>query len=323
MRASSSTTTMRSGRVLAGVFICNSTFVTAAILPGENPSLPAKPTVCYIYFGVRPRFRDLEHGSHHDAQLNDDRAHSTALQKIQWNEAMTMLDAARTLAAAALTVLSVVHAQPMLPPVNDVLTLAASAAVEVQHDVLAMTLSTTREGPEAAAVQAQVRQAIDAALTEARKAQRPGQLEVRTGAFSLSPRYGSKGNVITGWVGRAELVLEGRDMSAIAQLGGRLSTLTVARVDHSLARETRERAEAEAAAQAIAKFRARAADYAKQFGFSGYSVRQVTVGTSEPGVPPMPRVRAMAAASSDEAIPVEAGKASVTVSVNGSVQMTR
>ena len=226
---------------------------------------------------------------------------------------------------AALTAGSMVQAQPATPgaPPQDALTLSASSAIEVPFDVITMTLGTTREGGDAAAVQGQLRQALDAALAEARKAQRPGQLDVRTGAFSLSPRYGSKSPNITGWVGQAELVLEGRDMNAIAQLAGRLNTLTVSRVGYALARETRERVEADAAAQAIARFRARAADYAKQFGYAGFAVREVHVGTSEPPIgPPMPRVRAMAA-SADEAIPVEAGKASVTVQVNGSVQMTR
>ena len=239
---------------------------------------------------------------------------------------MTCPQFARLLACAALTTFSMVHAQPSTPPQqpHDTLTLAASAAVEVPYDIMAMTLSTTREGSDAAAVQSQLRQAIDSALVEARKAQRPGQLEVRTGAFSLSPRYDPKSSKITGWVGQAELVLEGRDMSAIAQLAGRLNTLTVARVGYSLARDTRERVESDAVAQAIAKFRARAADYAKQFGYAGYAVREVRVGTSEPPIgPPVLRARTMAAASADESIPVEAGKATVTVQVNGSVQMTR
>ena len=87
---------------------------------------------------------------------------------------------------------SVVFAQPLAPP-QDVLTLAASAAVEVPYDVISMTLTATREGSDASTVQAQLRQAIDAALGEARRAQRPGQLDVRTGAFSLTPRYGSRG----------------------------------------------------------------------------------------------------------------------------------
>jgi len=239
---------------------------------------------------------------------------------------MTRFHVGGLIACAALTAVSVVRAQtggPTAPP-HEVLTLAASAALEVQYDIMAMTLSTTREGSDAAAVQGQLRQAIDAALSEARKAQRPGLLEVRTGAFSLSPRYGTKAAVITGWVGQAELVLEGRDMAAIAQLAGRLSTLSVAHVGYALARDTRERVEADAVAQAITKFRARAADYAKQFGFAGYSVREVHVGTSEPGGPqPIPRARMLSASSADEAIPFEAGKATVTANVNGSVQMTR
>jgi hypothetical protein len=41
-----------------------------------------------------------------------------------------------------------------------------------------------------ARAQAQLRQALDAALTEARKAKRPSQLDERTGAFSLSLRCG-------------------------------------------------------------------------------------------------------------------------------------
>jgi predicted secreted protein len=212
----------------------------------------------------------------------------------------------------------------MLPPLQDVLTLTASAAVEVQYDVIAMTLSTTRDGSDAATVQAQLRQAIDAALAEARKAQRPGQIDVRTGAFSLMPRYGNRGAVITGWVGTGEVVLEGRDMATIAQVAGRLPTVTVARVGYALSRETRDRVEADAVSQAIARFRVRAGDYAKQFGFNGYTVREVHVGTADPMVvQPMVRQRMVAAEAADSSIPVEAGKATVTVTVNGSVQMTR
>jgi predicted secreted protein len=214
-------------------------------------------------------------------------------------------------------------AQQLAPP-QDVLTLAASAAVDVQYDVISMTLSTSRDGSDASVVQAQLRQAIDAALAEARRAQRPGQLDVRTGAFTLTPRYGNRGAQITGWIGTGEVVLEGRDIAGIAQVAGRLGTVTVARVGYTLSRETRERVEADAVSQAITRFRARAADYAKQFGFNGYTVREVNVGSADPViVQPMMRQRMAASTAADESIPVEAGKATVTVNVNGSVQMTR
>lgn len=212
-----------------------------------------------------------------------------------------------------------------LPTPQNVLTLAAQATIETPQDLLAITLSATREGPEAGAVQAQLRQVLDAALTEARKAARPGQVDVRTGQFSLMPRYGPKSGSISGWVGTAELVLEGRDMNAIAQLTGRVPGMTVARVAFGLSREQREKLEAEAAAQAIQRFKQRAEDHARQFGFSGYTLREVNVGQNDvmPPVPVYRRAMAAAPAAVDEALPVEAGKASVTVSVSGSIQLTR
>ncbi len=226
-----------------------------------------------------------------------------------------------TLAATLLATAAWAEA-PQAP--QGVVNLSASASVEVTKDLLAITFSTTREGTDAAVVQSQLKQALDAALLEAKKAARPEQLEVRTGNFSLTPRYTDKG-VINGWRGSAELVVEGRDMQAISQLSGRITTLTIARVGHSLSRELREKTETEVSAQAIARYRALAADYARQFGYAGYAIREVSVNASEQGpVHPMPvmRMKAMSA-SADEALPVEAGKGLVTVSVNGSVQMSR
>lgn len=210
------------------------------------------------------------------------------------------------------------------PPQN-VISLSASASVEVQKDWLTVVFSTTRDGADAAAVQSQLKQALDAALTEARKLAKPGQVEVQTGGFSLYPRYANKPNaapVINGWQGSAELVVEGRDVQAISQLTGRITTLTIGRVAFSLSREAREKVEAEVAAQAISRFRARADAVSKQFGFSGYTVREVAVNTESPGHVPMPMMRAQAMrASAEEALPVEAGKATVTAQVSGSVQM--
>ena len=228
-------------------------------------------------------------------------------------------------ALALCTVLAAAHAAADTPPPpQGVVSLSASASLEVTKDLLGITLNTTREGQDAASVQSQLKQALDAALTEAKKATKPGQLEVQTGAFSLSPRYTNKG-VINGWQGSAELIVEGRDMQAIGQLTGRITTLTISRVAYSLSRELREKTEGEVSAQAIARYRAKAADYAKQFGYAGYVVREVNVsGNEQPSAPiPMYRAKAMSVASSDESLPVEAGKGVVTVSVNGTVQMNK
>lgn len=212
-------------------------------------------------------------------------------------------------------------------PLSGVLVLNASASVEVANDVLGVTLAATRDGVDAASVQSALKQALDAALAEARKAARPnGQLELHTGNFSLFPRYTNKGQ-ISGWQGTAELLIEGKDLPAITQLTGRINALpgalTVSRVGYRLSKEQREKVEADVTAQAIERYRARAADYAKQFGYGGYVIREVNVSSNEPpGFAPVPMLRAKAmAASADEALPVEPGKGSVSVTVSGSVQM--
>lgn len=236
---------------------------------------------------------------------------------------MSMTSARLTLALCA--ALAATHAAAdTLPPPQGVVSLSASASLEVTKDLLGITLNTTREGQDAASVQSQLKQALDAALAEAKKAAKPGQLEVQTGGFSLSPRYTSKG-VINGWQGSAELIVEGRDMQAIGQLTGRITTLTISRVAYALSRELREKTEAEVSGQAIARYRAKAADYAKQFGYGSYVIREVNVsGNEQPGAPaPMYRAKAMSAVASDESLPVEAGKGVVTVSVNGTVQMNK
>lgn len=226
--------------------------------------------------------------------------------------------AGATLCAAAQTAV-------LAPPAN-VLVLSAEATAEVQQDMLSITLQVVREGSEAAAVQSQLRQVLDAALAEARRAQRPGQLDVRTGGFTLYPRAAPKNGSIAGWQGQAELVLEGRDLPAISALAGRLPGMTVARVGFGLSREARERVAAEVSASAIDKFRRRAASYAQQFGFAGWSVREVSISGGDVAPSgPMPMfkaARAMAAPMADESQPVEAGRATVSVTVNGSIQMS-
>jgi predicted secreted protein len=212
-----------------------------------------------------------------------------------------------------------------LPPPQNVVSLSASASVEVPKDWLSVTFTTTREGADAAAVQAQLKQALDAALAEARKAARPGQLEVQTGGFSLHPRYGQatpRGpSVINGWQGSTELVVQGRDAQAISQLTGRIQTLSIGRVAWSLSREAREKVEGDVQAEAIARFRARADAVSKQFGFAGYSLREVAVTSDSNTGMPQPMLRTQAMAASADALPVEAGKAVVTATVSGSVQL--
>ena len=227
----------------------------------------------------------------------------------------------RLLATCAFALAAVGASAQTLPPPQNVLQLQASGTVEVQQDLLMMTLTTSRDGQDPNTVQAQLKSALDAALAEAKRSAQPGQLDVRTGNFALYPRHNRDGR-ISGWTGSTELVLEGRDFGRITQAAGRITTMTLGGVSFGLSREQRARVEGEAQAQAIERFKAKASELARDFGFGGYTLREVAVNANEPGFLPRMRLAAqegMVAAAAP--VPVEPGRSAVTVTVSGSVQL--
>ena len=206
----------------------------------------------------------------------------------------------------------------------NVVQLSADGTVEVRQDWMTATLSVSKDGRDAAAVQAQLQKIVDAAMSVLRAEAQGGKLEFNSGNFSISPRYGSNSK-IEGWQGQAEVVLQGRDFVRITQAAAKVPDMTLASMGFSLSREAREKVEGEAQAKAIENFRQRASAISKSFGFAGYSLREVAVNSSGSSVRPMPRPRmaAMSKSSYADAAPVavEAGRAEVVVSVGGSIQM--
>ena len=235
------------------------------------------------------------------------------------------MNATKLIAACALiTYAGATFAQNSGPreDLRNVAQLAANGNVEVQQDLLSITMSTSAGGADANAVQTQLKQALDAALAIARPAVSPGQLDLRTGNFSLYPRYDKNGK-INGWQGSTELVLEGRDFTRITGTAGKIQTLTMGNVSFALSKEQRAKVETEAQTLAIDRFKAKALEVSKGFGFTGYTLREVTINANDQGFQPRPRMVAMQAKSmeSDSAVSVEAGKTTVVVTVSGSVQM--
>jgi predicted secreted protein len=214
-------------------------------------------------------------------------------------------------------------AQPMPhEPLQNVAQISTTGSVEVQQDLLSISMTTTRDGTDAGVVQNQLKQALETALAQAKQAAAPGQMDVRTGNFNLYPRYGKDGK-INGWQGSTELVLEGKDFPRITSTAGKIQTLTMGNVSFALSREQRAKVEGEAQAQAIELFKAKATEVARSFGFGSYSLREVSINANDQGFPPRPRMMAMSAKAemADSSMPVEAGKSTVVVNVSGSVQM--
>ena len=228
------------------------------------------------------------------------------------------------LMAVGWTALPAAYAQSM-PLLQNVVQLSATGQVEVDQDWLQMNLAATHDGSDAAAVQKQLQQTVDAAMRSL-KPQAQGQaMQVRSGSFGVYPRHGNDGK-IKGWQGRAEVVVEGNDFARISQAAAQVGGMTVSSMGFGLSKEGRIKVQDQAQAMAVDAFKQRAAVLAKQFGFVGYSLREVSVNSQDGFYAPrMQRTNAPMAASMKmemaEPVPAEAGKEQVTVNVSGSVQL--
>ncbi|WP_175907996.1 SIMPL domain-containing protein [Burkholderia sp. BCC1640] len=217
------------------------------------------------------------------------------------------------------------HAQtanPHFPEPAGVLSLSSQASADVPQDIIHITLFYEQQAKDPGSLTSALNQRADAALAQAKGV---SGVTAHTGAFSVYPTTDRDGK-ISAWRGRTEVVLESRDFAAASKLAGQLSNqMQVANVEFSLSPEAQRAAEQKLTTEAIKSFRARADEAAKAFGYNSYSIRDVNVGGSR-NVQPYPRMMAMAAAPMDSAkmsapIAVEGGKATVSVTVNGSVQM--
>lgn len=227
----------------------------------------------------------------------------------------------KLLAASLLSTTAAMAAAQTVAPPSGVLSLSAQAATEVPTDVVHLTLAAEQEGPEPTAISTALSSRTQAVLAQAK---RTSGVEAQSGGFTIHPNTDRNGRIST-WRGRSEVILKSKDFAAVSKLAGELaSQMQVQNIAFSLSRETRLAAEQKLADQAVAAFRDKAQATTKLFGYSGYTIREVSLNESG-GVMPMPRMYA-AKAMSDSAgapIPVEGGKSQVTVSVNGSVQMVK
>ncbi|MFN3630083.1 MAG: SIMPL domain-containing protein [Casimicrobiaceae bacterium] len=210
-------------------------------------------------------------------------------------------------------------------PVRDVLALDTTVASEVTPDLAVITLAAEAAGADPAILTREVQQAINAGLALAKKSR---DIEARTGGFNTQPRWSPKGGR-DGWTVRAELILKSRDFGALGTLAGQLAQqkLLIVSSGFEISRELREREEAALTERAIATFQAKARTAARAFGFAGFHLREVNLGTIGGELRPQPRPMlaraAEMAAAPAEPVAIEAGRVTLMLTVAGSVQLLK
>jgi predicted secreted protein len=204
------------------------------------------------------------------------------------------------------------------PVSRDVLTLDATVQTDVVPDLAVITLAVERQGSDTAAMNQEVNQVLAAALKEAKATT---GVQAATGGFSTTPRFDNKGQR-NGWVIRAELVLRGKDFGVLGKLAGRLAqSMQIASNGFELSPELKSAQETQLIERGLAAFQAKAALAAKALGFASYGLREVTLGSIGGDGGPRPVFRAAKAMA--EAVPIEAGPSTLSLTVNGSVQLIK
>lgn len=210
-------------------------------------------------------------------------------------------------------------AQNIPKPELPTLELSAEASRSLPNDLAAVQAYVEQTD----AVPADLAKRVNQRMTEALALVKAyPSVKVKTSGSQTTPVYTPKTpGHIEAWHMRSSISLESRDIGALSELVGKLQTLlAVGQLSIGFAPETRTKATDDAMVDALKAFQARAAIAAQALG-KQWRVKNINVSQ---GGGPQPYMRAMKVSMSgaaDTATPIEAGEGSVTVTVNGSVEL--
>lgn len=147
-------------------------------------------------------------------------------------------------------------------------------------------------------------------------------VKVATAGTNTFPVYDRDGRTLTAWRMRSQIRLESRDIAAMSSLIGKLqSRLAVSQISLEPSPETRRTAENEATVAAISDFRRRAQLVADTLGRK-YRIQRLSINQSGSHPPIFMRAKVAMASAEAAPTPIEAGESTVTVSINGTVELT-
>ena len=223
--------------------------------------------------------------------------------------------------------LSNAHAQGINMVEQNLLNLDATVSAPITPDTAVITMSAERTGADAAVITQDVNTMMADAVRDSKAvASTAGvEIEVATGSFSTYQSYDNKGQP-AGWVVRSELILKSKDFVVLSKLAGSLSKrLKISSNGFEVSRALKQSEEGKLMQLGLASFQAKALAASKALGFTGYTIRTVSLQQAvlEGSQPrPMMAMVRMSKTSLDSAdVPMEAARTALNLSVIGTVQM--
>ena len=196
--------------------------------------------------------------------------------------------------------------------------LSVSATAQLENDTLVATVYAEEEGSEIAELSNIVNKRIGSALDLVKT---HPEIKHQTNSYTSSPVYSK--NKIRGWRVRQSLRLESQDMALMSKVLGVLqNNLALQSMQFTASPESKDQQDEILIDKALEDFDNRAQQVVKKLGRKNYKIVDISISSSNARVVrPQYQMRAMASEAIETAPAISAGEQTVSVTVNGKIEL--
>lgn len=227
------------------------------------------------------------------------------------------------MSTASLLSVAAVSAQAA-PTGYDQISFQSEVKEEVANDEVRASLYKKAQAPDAKSLAKQLTTTVNSALAIAK---RYPTVTVSTGQQSTYPRY-DKNDKIIGWTGQANIDLKSTDFAATSQLIADLqSTLVMDNLSFGVSNTKKTAIEQRLMTEASRAFQNQAKTLTQAWDARGYRVVNVNLNANNNSYPrPMYNMMAAKVEMADASVPsqnFESGNSTITVTANGTIELTK
>ena len=235
----------------------------------------------------------------------------------------TLLNKAALTTGSALLLTAMMGSAHAEPTGYDQLTFQAEVNEEIQNDEVRASLYKKAQATDSKALATTLNTSINNAM---KIAKRYPSVTVSTGQQRTYPRY-DKDNKIIGWTGQANIDLKSTDFAATSQLIADLQqTLVMENLNFGVSETKKDALEQKLMTEASRAFQQQAKNLTSAWGARGYRVINVNLNTGGNSPRPMYSSMNMKASSDESSVPsqsFESGNSTVSVTANGTIELTK
>ena len=205
------------------------------------------------------------------------------------------------------------------PLTYDRVNFSVSVNEEVENDTVTAILYAQREGSDSGTLDDSVNKDITWAIELVKEVP---DIKVQTRDYQTNPIYSKQ--TLTGWRVRQSISLETKEIKTLSGLLGKLQErIAIQSISYSISPERRQTVEDQLITEALSQFKSRANLVTRELNRPVYRIVNLDINTGNvPPAYPMARGAMMMAEKASVSPPaLEAGTNTITVTVNGTIEL--